>query len=716
MGTSRPYRSAVNDPAKEPLARDSGRKTPAAAWGVCGFLCVAVFLAFGQTVRYEFVNYDDDAYVYENPHVKAGLSAEGVAWAFTRSHAGNWHPVTWLSHMLDCQLYGLWAGGHHLTNVLLHAVSAVLLFLVLLRMTGAFWPSVLVAAVFAVHPLRAESVAWIAERKDVLCGVFFMLSLTVYERYVRGPFSWKLYLALVACFALGIMSKPMLVTLPFVLLLLDVWPLRRIDLGGIVRNATDAPRTSLRPLGLAVAEKLPLLAISAASCIVTVKSQWAGLDERLHAISFGDRAANAVIAYAAYVAKMFCPVDLAVLYPHPEAHWQSWQLAIAGTGLLVVSVVVWCYRSRAYLVVGWLWYLGMLLPVIGLLQVGKQAMADRYTYLPQIGLYVFLAWAIHDVARRWPQGERVYAVGSVLLALGLLGGVMYQTGYWRDSETLWTHAIACTAPNAMAHYDLGVFLDSRGRTNEAVDQFLQALRIDPQDFHACNNLGAAMLQNRRIDAAIGYFQRGLTIRPNDGSLHTNLGAALLAQGQVDQALEEFGKAVDCNPGDAKSQYHLGVALLRKGRALAAVDHYREALKIDPEYVNAETGLGVALHQLGRDSEALDHLRKSLRRQPDAVAVLKLTAGILATDVQASVCNGAEALELSQRAARITRGRDAGVLDVLAAAYAETGQFAAAIQVAEQSLALAAAANDRALAEAVRAKISLYQSGTAYRAR
>ncbi len=694
------------------------RQTPAAVLGVCGFLLLAVFLAFGQTVRYDFVNYDDDKYVYENPPVRAGLTAEGIAWAFRSSHASNWHPITWLSHMLDCQLYGPWAGGHHLTNVLLHAVSAVLLFLVFLRMTGEFWPSALVAAVFAVHPLRAESVAWIAERKDVLSGLFFMLTLTVYERYVRRRFSWQLYLALLAVFALGIMSKPMLVTLPFLLLLLDVWPLGRFDLGGnAALQAMDAPRTSLRPLGFLIAEKIPLVVLSAVSCVVTVRSQWAGLEEQLHAISFGDRAANAAIAYAAYVAKMFRPVDLAVLYPHPESHWQTWQLAGACGMLLAMSVVVCWNRSRTYLVVGWLWYLGLLLPVIGILQVGKQAMADRYTYLPQIGLYVLLAWTIYDVARRWPHGERVYGIGSGLLALGLLGCAVHQTGYWRDSETLWTHTIACTAPNAIAHYDLGMFLDGRGRKNEAVDHFLQVLRINPQEYWACNNIGAAMMEQGRFDKAIEYFRRGLAIRPSNALLHTNLEAALLAQRQVNQALEQHWKAVAAgNSADAKAEYNLGVALMRQGRALAAVDHFREALKIDPGYANAETGLGVAFHRLGKVPQALDHLRKSLRRQPDAVAVLKLTAGILATDPEASIRNGAEALELAQRAVRITGGRDAGVLNVLAAAYAETGQFAKASEVARRSLALATAENNRTLAEAVRAKIDLYQAGIPYRAR
>jgi tetratricopeptide (TPR) repeat protein len=509
----------------------------------------------------------------------------------------------------------------------------------------------------------------------------------------------------------------MLVTLPFLLLLLDLWPLRRFDLrGSAAPQATGARRASLRPLGFLIAEKMPLVILAAVCCLVTLRSQWAGLEERIGAISFGDRAANAAIACAAYVMKMFRPVNLAVLYPHPEAHWQTWQLAGACVMLAAVSVVVWWNRSRPHLVVGWLWYLGLLLPVIGLLQVGKQAMADRYTYLPQIGLYVLLAWTIHDVCRRWPRGERVCWIGSGLLATGLLGGAMHQTGYWRDSETLWTHTIACTAPNAAAHYDLGVFLDGRGRTKEAVDHFLQALRIDPQDYRACNNLGIASFRQGRIDKAIEYYRRGLVIRPCDASLHTNLGAALLAQGQLDQALEQHWKAVACDPADAKAQYNLGVALLRQGRALTAVDHYREALKINPAYVNAETGMGVALRQLGRVPEALDHLRKSLRRQPDAVAVLKLTAGILATDPKASVRNGAEALELAQRAARITRGRDAGVLNVLAAAYAETGQFAKALQVAQRSLALATAENNPALAKAVRAKIDLYQAGVPYRAR
>ena len=356
---------------------------------VCGFLLLAVALVFGQTVRHDFVNYDDNAYVYENPQVAGGLTAHGIAWAFTSFHVSNWHPLTWLSHMLDCQFYGLHAGGHHLTNVLLHAATAILLFLVLRRMTGDLWPSAFVAAVFAIHPLRAESVAWVAERKDVLSGLFFMLTLGAYAGYARRPFSLGRYLTVVLLFALGLMAKPMLVTLPFVLLLLDYWPLGRIG---------PHRRTGISSFRRVVVEKIPLLALTAASCVATVIAQGTAVIA-IDVIPLPSRIANALVSYVAYMGQLFYPAGLAVLYPHPEGGLPIWKVAASSLVLAGISAAALVWRRRfPYLFVGWFWYVGMLVPVIGLVQVGLHAMADRYTYLPQIGLCIAVTWGVAQLA------------------------------------------------------------------------------------------------------------------------------------------------------------------------------------------------------------------------------------------------------------------------------------------------------------------------------
>jgi protein O-mannosyl-transferase len=410
---------------------------------ICVSLLLAVALVFGQTVGHEFINYDDQQYVYENPQVEGGLTLRGIAWAFTTSHASNWHPLTWLSHMVDCQLYGLHAGGHHLTNILLHAAAAILLFLVLWRMTGDLWPSAFVAAVFAVHPLRAESVAWVAERKDVLSGLFFLLILWAYVSYARHPFSPIRYLTVVVLFALGLMAKPMLVTLPFLLLLLDYWPLGRIGLPAAGGGSFPFPRR-------VVVEKIPLLALAIASCMATFLVQVKAV-VALDAIPISSRIANALVSYVAYMGNFFYPMGLAVFYPLPASGLPIWKVVGSTLALTGVSVAAQAWRRRfPYLFVGWFWYLGMFVPVIGLVQVGSHSMADRYTYLPQIGLCLAVTWGVTQIAvsrhyRRW-----VCGVASVLAVLVLMGIAWRQTSYWRDSETLFTHALACTANNYIA--------------------------------------------------------------------------------------------------------------------------------------------------------------------------------------------------------------------------------------------------------------------------
>ena len=431
--------------------------------GVCIFLAAITWLVFGQTLRHEFVNYDDDEYVFKNAQVARGLTLEGIVWAFTHVHSANWHPLTWISHMLDCQFYGLNPGGHHLTNVLLHAATAILLFLVLRQMTGTFWRSAFVAAVFAIHPLRVESVAWVAERKDVLSGLFFMLTIGAYVRYARAPWSPLRYGLVVLLFALGLMCKPMLVTMPFVLLLLDYWPLNRFaTLQG------QAEHTNIRRR--LILEKLPLLGLGLASCVVTLFAQRDSMAP-VAKISLPLRLGNAVVAYVDYLREMFWPADLAVLYP-----WEEARLGVSNTvGAIVllagISAGVFVLRRRRYLVTGWLWYLVMLGPVIGILQVGNQARADRYTYLPQIGLYLLLTWGAADLCARWRYRRLLLASLSGIILVALIFSARAQASYWQDSETLWSHALACTTDNIIAEGNLGQACYAKGKDARGDDLF-----------------------------------------------------------------------------------------------------------------------------------------------------------------------------------------------------------------------------------------------------
>ena len=534
---------------------------------VCALILLAVALVFGQTVRHQFINYDDQDYVYDNPSVARGLTAQGIVWAFTHFHSGNWHPLTWLSHMLDCELYGLdHPGGHHLTNVLLHAASAILLFLVLRRMTGDLWPSAFVAILFAVHPLHVESVAWVAERKDVLSGLFFMLTMAAYVGYARRPFSLLRYLLATALFAMGLMAKPMLVTLPFVLLLLDYWPLGRI--GAKVPQSLQRahlPRQTPLALRRVLLEKLSWLALAAVSCIVTYLAQGT-LVVVLQILPFRGRIANALVCYVAYLGQLFYPVGLTVFHPYPQISFPIWK--IVGCLLLLVGVswaALACRRKCPYLLVGWLWYLGMLVPVIGLVQVGFQAMADRYTYLPQIGLYIALVWGAEHISRRWPYRRWVVGAASALVMMGLAWCAWQQASYWKADETLWPYTLACNSRNSLAHNNLAVVLAGGGRVDEAIDHYETALEINPDYAEAHINLGVALANRGQFDKAITHCQRAVEIRPGYAEAHYNLGVALAGGGRVDEAIDHFRKALEINRDYAGAHYSLGLAS-RRSRA------------------------------------------------------------------------------------------------------------------------------------------------------
>lgn len=677
-------------------------------------LVTLTWLTFGQTLRYGFVNYDDNAYVYQNPVVMRGLSWPGVIWAFTHAHSGNWHPLTSISHMLDCQLYGLNAGGHHFTNVLLHGVAVLLLFLVLRQMTGALWRSAFVAAVFAIHPLRVESVAWIAERKDVLSGVFFILTLWAYAAYVRNRPSLFRYLVLTITFALGLMSKPSLVTLPFVLALLDYWPLARFRKDSIAQSIAVG-WWSRRPfLQRIVLEKVPLLFLSAGSSLATIVAQKHTISS-VELIPVMWRIKNALVSYFIYVWQMFWPAHLAVFYPHPQNSLPLLGVILAALFLAAMSAMVFVLRNNhPYLLVGWFWYLGMLVPMIGLVQVGWHGHADRYTYLPQIGLYIMISWGVAAVCSSWRHHRPILAAVGIIVLAALTSKTWAQTKYWQHSESLWTHALAVTSDTEIAHNAFGEDLLKRGHVEEAITHFQKAVQIRPGFLDAESNLGVALLQRGKTDEAIVEFRKVIDRNPKFAKGHFDMGAALLQKQELEQAIAEFEKAIELRPEYAEAHNNLAIALFQTGRTDEAITHWQNSLAIDGDNAEAHNNLGVALMRKGQIAEAIAEWQKTLQLQPDRVGAELSLAWVLATCPAPALRNGAQALNLAERAHRSSGDHSPMIFRTLAAAYAENGRFAEAVEAATQGLRLATAAGNTNLAEALQRELALYQSGMPFR--
>ena len=577
---------------------------------VCLFLVVAVALIYGRTLGHDFVNYDDPNYVVENAHVRAGLSLEGFRWALTTFHASNWHPLTWLSHMLDCQVFGLNPGRHHLVNLLLHLANAILMFLVFRTMTGSLWRSAFVAALFAVHPLHVDSVAWIAERKDVLSTLFWLLTMGAYARYARRPGA-RQYVLVMVLFALGLMAKPMPVTLPFVLLLMDVWPLGRWN-----RTAERCPEPHPSPVGLGplILEKTPLLLLSALSSIVTIMAQQNAVSS-LERLSLTTRMANALTSYAAYMGDMFWPSGLAAYYPY-AAGPPAWKAA--GAAVILAGLTLWFIKSfprRPWLLVGWLWYIGTLVPVIGLIQVGAQSMADRYTYIPLTGLFIIVTWGAAEWAGARKSGDVILKVSAGVVLVLLIAGAYIQTGYWKDGLTLWRRAAAVTTDNAQANYNVANALVRQGDLEGAVRHYREALRIKPDFADALINLGAALNQMGQPGQAIPLLKKALAIKPGAAGAHTNLGLIDMAQGRLDEALRHFDEAVRLEPDSAGPHHNLGTLLWRLGSREKAIEHFQEGLRLNPTDANARNNLGNALWAVKRPEEAYQQYIETLRINP-----------------------------------------------------------------------------------------------------
>jgi tetratricopeptide (TPR) repeat protein len=688
----------------------------------CLALAASTLVVYWPALSAPFLNYDDDDYVTRNPHVQAGLTPSGYEWAFTTTHSYNWHPLTWLSLQLDAQLFGSKSWGYHLTNVLLHTANVLLLFTALWRMTKSLWPSVFVAALFALHPLHVESVAWISERKDVLSTFYWMLTLLAYSSYVKSVetggeeservegcrgerattaprplvpvhprplasfhrFIAARYFLVLVLFALGLMAKPMLVTLPFVLLLLDYWPLNRLRFQPF----------SLSPFK----EKIPLFALSAASCLITFYAQRAGGSVKsMEFAPFPTRVLNSLAATVIYIRKMFWPNDLAVFYPYNRTPTLLWYGLGAGLLLAAVSfLVIYESRRRPFLAVGWFWYLGTLIPVIGLVQVGDQAYADRYTYIPLIGLFIMLAWGVPKLlaGRRFGSVVMRFAGGSVVLACMIWSRV--QLGYWQDDITLWRHALAVAPDSLVAHNNLALDLSRQGQIEEALGHFDAALRLEPR-----------------------YEPARKAQRLLRGQLHLKQGASWYAQGNLGEAVKQYRAALQLVPDDALGYYELGAMLLqeeKRGPAFLdeAVQCFHQSLALQPRLVKAHSALALALLEQGQRESAAAEFKQALALDPNWPRVANHQAWLLATHPNPQRRNGRLAILIARQACGATGDAEPNFMDTMAAAYAETGQFDKAVAVAGKARELALAAKQSDAAQEIAQRLDLYRAGRPFR--
>jgi tetratricopeptide (TPR) repeat protein len=643
-------------------------------WAVCLLLGLAVMVVFCPGLRYGFVYYDDQDYVTNNKDVQHGLNWQSIKWAFTTAHAANWHPLTWMSHIVDCQLFGLQPAGHHLTSLLLHLANSILLFLLLDRLTGALWPSAFVAATFALHPLRVESVVWVAERKDVLSTFFWMLTVGAYARYVENLKSrisnFKLFYALALVFyALGLMAKPMLVTLPFVLLLLDYWPLRRLEFG---------PGFRWRP----VVEKIPFFLLAAGDSAATFLVQrYFGAVETLRSFPLGVRLANIPFAYVRYIGKMFWPAGLAVYYPFRLLSILEVSGAVCVLGAVTI-VALRRWRAQPYLAVGWFWFLGMLVPAIGLVQVGTQAMADRYTYLPSVGLWLMVAWSVRDWIGDRPFPRAMAGLAGAMAVIACVVLTSMQVPYWRGTRALFMRAAAVTDQYYLAYYNIGCYAMDDGQYADAILCYKKALSSEPDNTRwadhspAYNDLGYAYLKMGEPSNAVVNLEKALAIRPHYPEAYYNLGCAFLDNKQPAEAVDCLQRALAMDSSVAAIHYKLANALMQSGRYAQAIAEYDRTLQLSPNMDEAANNL----------------------------------AWLLATCSDRSLRNGAEAVTLARQASEHSHNQNPIILGTLAAAYAETGKLSEAVATAQQARQLALAQNNRTLAGVLESQLRQYQAG------
>jgi tetratricopeptide (TPR) repeat protein len=665
---------------------ESGTEFTGSKAGAVVALLAAITVVYWPAFSSEFINFDDPDYVTQNAHVLHGLTCDSFAWAFRTGHAANWHPLTWLSHMLDAQLFGLRPGLHHLTSVFIHAANSLLVLTLLRKLTAAFWRSALVAALFALHPLHVESVAWIAERKDVLSTLFGLLSLLAYVIYAQTSRK-RTYIIALLLFALGLMTKPMLVTLPFLLVLLDLWPLRRT-----VQARTVNAESVSRPWKLLL-EKIPFFALAAVSSVITfVVQKRSATVLSMEALPLLPRLGNAVVAYLTYLWKFFWPGKLAVPYPYQQV---SVFAAIAsGSLLLAISVVaLLSFRRRPWLTVGWFWFLGTLVPVIGLVQVGAQALADRYTYIPLIGLALATIWAFSESLRN--RKALILAASVALLACAFLTRV--QVTYWHDSETLFSHSIAVTRGNYVAHDCLGGAYAAKGQVGKARIEFLLAMSLKPGFTHAVSDMARLLYDQADFEGAARLFTKVLTLRPYDPEALQNLASALAAMGQLDKAIPKYEEALRLAPEYDEARENLAAALAQRQQWVAASEHYTR---------------GAARLNAGDPKPAITEFEAALRLRPDWPELLNNLAWLLATHSSTEVRDGPKAVPLAERACALTRQTNVWMLSTLAAAYAEANDFTNAVTT-QQRVCEGAAEARNVDTVACQERLDRYRSGHAY---
>ncbi len=588
------------------------------------FLMIVTFLAYSQVLDYGFLNFDDNQYVTENIHITKGFNYADVVWALTESYASNWHPLTWFSHMLDFELYGLDPLGHHLTNLIFHIANVLLLFWVLLKMTGALWRSAFVAVLFALHPLNVESISWIAERKNVLSGFFFFLTLWAYIQYSeKKKFYWLVFLFL----AFGLMAKPMLVTLPFLLILLDFWPLKRLSLVG----TSESGFIETKSLSILIIEKIPLFVLAVTSSIITYLTQRGGDAVRSTEFrSFYSSTANALVSYIEYLEKMVWPRGLSVFYPHPGDSTSGWKVLLCGLFLVIVTTLVLRgIRRFPYLTVGWFWYLGILVPVIGIVQVGEQAMADRYTYLPMIGIFICIAWGIPELIKN----QKILSVLAGVFISFLILSTWGQVKYWENSITLFEHAIEVNeieSPSfVIAYNNLGHALLNEKRFEEAVTKLKRAIEINPHYSKPQNNLGNAFSELKKYDEAIQHYRQAIIIEPNYAEAFNNLANAFRQKGQQQEAIAYYKEAIRLNGEYGEAHFNLGIILSQQSQFEEAIRQYQKALKINPEFTQAHNNLASLLAQRGDVEGAIIHYRQAITIDPEFAKAHNNLGSILA---------------------------------------------------------------------------------------
>jgi tetratricopeptide (TPR) repeat protein len=660
---------------------------------------VATLVAYGPVRRNGFVDFDDGSYITKNPNVNEGITPQSIIWAFTKFHSGNWHPITWLSHMLDCEIYGLNPLGHHLTNVAIHIASSLLLLLALRKMTGTIWPSAFVAGIFALHPLHVESVAWAAERKDVLSGLFFMLTILAYAYYVAKP-NFKKYLFVLLAFVMGLMSKPMLVTLPFVLLLLDYWPLNRSN------------KLKTRQL---LFEKIPFFAMSAVSSIVTLFAQHSGgAIATLENVSVGYRIANMFVSYIRYIGKTIWPRRLAVIYPHYYGGLSNGITAVCTILLILLTVLcIYVFRRKRYAAAGWLWYIATLVPVIGIVQVGSQAIADRYMYIPMVGLLIIIAWTGKELTG---ENRSRQIAAAVLAAIVLCVSVILtrtQVGYWKNNLALFGHAVKVTENNHLAETNYGQALYKAGNISEGMMHLYKAIRINPNFSAGRDTLGNVLIEEDKINEAIAYFEESIRRDNKWKPGYINLGAALSKQGKYDEAIKCINKALELDPQYENARSKIGIVLLLSGKPKEAITNLNEGLKTSTDRMEIYVNLAIAYNQLGDNKQSMQYCEKALKLKSDNSETLNNLAWLLATGRDVSGENIKKAINLAENACELTNYNKADLIDTLAVTYAAAGRFEEAITTARIALNIAKTSGKNDLAGEIEERLKLYEAGQPY---